>query len=157
MTANAKQSVRNWLDRRAESYSQEDFPTHADMVTLPFVVVTRAAVLIVEDEGKLRTGFDAWCSMLRNQQVTDTVYTLIDVTELETDLISAQYVTHLLRDATPICAPFSSQATFRRFDDVGIRMASVTTGLKNLSWPITIPRVEGDGETLEWKPDDTAP
>lgn len=154
--ADVKQTVEDWLDNRSKSYLTKDFDAHADLIVLPLVIVTRSAVMIIEDERKLRIGFDAWRSMLRNQQVTDTVHTIVNVTELDADLVSAQHITHLLRDATPICVPFSSQVTFRRCADERIRAVSITTGLRNLSWPITIPRVEGTGETLDWKPDDPA-
>lgn len=148
--ADAKTMVQEWLDRLTEVYSREDFEAYADMLVFPHVVVTRAAVLIVEDEARLKEGFDAWVSMLKTQNVSDVIHTVQDANEIDAELISASYVTHLLRGATPICPPYSSTVTFRCDAGRTLRLVSMTNGMKNLSWPITVPRVEGDGDPLEW-------
>lgn len=144
-----KTKVQGWLDRQTEAHMSSDFEAFAAMHELPHVIVTRAAVLIVEDEARLKEGFDAWVSMLKTQNVSDVIHTVQDANEIGDDLLSGRYVTHLLRGATPICPPYSSTATFRS-DAEPLRVVSMTTGMKNLSWPITVPRVEGDGDPLEW-------
>ena len=147
--------IQEWLDRLTAAYSREDFEAYADMLVFPYVVVTRAAVLIIEDEVRLKEGFDAWVSMLKTQNVSDVIHTVQDANAIDDDLMSASYVTHLLRGATPICPPYSSTATFRCGADRTLRLVSMTNGMKNLSWPITVPRVEGDGDPLEWVDDES--
>ena len=143
-----KTEIQGWLDRQTEAQLSGDFEAFADMHELPHVIVTRTAVLIVEDEVRLKEGFDAWVSMLKTQNVSDVIHTVQDASEIGDDLLSGRYVTHLLRGATPICPPYSSTATFRCDADRALRVVSMTNGMKNLSWPITVPRVD-DGETLE--------
>lgn len=146
--ADWKDRIQDWLDKDVETYFADDFRAHADALVLPYVVVTRTAVMIVEGEARLKEGFDAWVSMLKTQNVSDVIHTMQDANEIGDDLISARYMTHLLRGATPICPPYSSTSVFRVSESGKICAVSMTTGLKNLSWPITVPRVEGDGDPL---------
>ena len=71
----------------------------------------------------------------------------VTVVELADDMIAGQFITRILRHATPICPPYYSTATLREIDGQW-RAVSVTTGLSNRSWPFTVPTVEDDGSEL---------
>ena len=131
---------QDWLDRVVQSYFDDDFASYSDAMLLPQAFITDKSITLIGDEDLLRKGFDAWRQMMIAQKVTHLIRTATEVVELGGGLISGNYETHLLSDATHVCPVYTSTATLR--EDGGVwRAVSITTGLSNTAYPIVVPRV----------------
>ncbi|WP_375261026.1 hypothetical protein [Palleronia sp.] len=145
---------QSWLDARSKSFFDQDFDAHLTLVYLPFAIATRTAVLVVEDEAKLRIGFDAWSDMLKSQKATHMICTARHVEILGDDMMSGTFDTEILRDAVRICDPYRSTATLRKIDGAW-KVISIANGLTNSTWPFVLPNVDRDagGQELIWTGD----
>lgn len=130
---------QRWLDRVGDAFFANDFGTYRDAIELPLMLMTRTATLVIDDEAKLKQGFDAWVEMMDGYGITHMIRTARDVSMLGDGMIVGFYETELLRsDASRVVPPFSSSMQLRLVDDTW-RCVSVTSGLKNSDWPIDRP------------------
>lgn len=136
---------QRWLDRVAAAFFENSFEVYRDAVILPLTVTTQKATMIVETEAELRQGFDAWADMLKAQQATDMIRTARSVEMMDDAMMFGVYDTEILAGARRVITPFTSFMLLRREDDVW-RAATVTSGMSNESWPITVPKTGMNGQ-----------
>ena len=133
-------NFQTWLDDVGQAFFDQRYEDYAARVELPLMVVTRTTQLVVDSDARLRDGFDAWCAMLDAQKVTDMYRSAHDVEFLGTELITGHYSTRILRGTVAVVPVFESAMTLRRIDNVW-KAVSVTSGMQNMRWPITLPRI----------------
>ncbi|SFH14239.1 hypothetical protein SAMN04488020_10781 [Palleronia marisminoris] len=145
---------QSWIDARSKSFFDYDFDKHLTLVHLPFAIATRTAVFVVEDEDKLRVGFNAWSDMLKSQRATDMICTARKVDPIGDDMIAGTFDTEILRGAVRVCNPYRSTATLRKVDGTW-KAISIANGLMNSTWPFVLPNVDRDsgGQELIWTGD----
>lgn len=131
---------QDWLDQLGQTFFDDDFAAYADQIELPLAITTLSKSTLVTDQAQLKIGFDAWRDMMVSQNVTDMVRLARSVSIIGDGLVTAQYRTLLLNNALEVVPPFESTMTLRRCDD-GWKSTAVASGMSNISFPITVPRV----------------
>lgn len=131
---------QDWLDQMGQTFFDDDFAAYADQIELPLAITTLTNSTLVADQAQLQIGFDAWRDMMVSQNVTDMVRVARSVSIIGDGLVTAQYRTLLLNNALEVVPPFESTMTLRRCDD-GWKSTAVASGMSNISFPITVPRV----------------
>ncbi|MGB8815469.1 MAG: hypothetical protein WCC57_20015 [Paracoccaceae bacterium] len=130
--------LQTYLDHIGAAVLANDWPTYRAGVCLPFHLVTATASLTVTTEADLRAGFDSFVDTLRSQHVTDFIRLAEASVQLDDQLISGRYVTHLLANGLRIIPPFRSQITLRYVGDHWCG-ASISNALANSRWPLLMP------------------
>ena len=135
--------LQTYLDTMGASVLQDDWTTYRRGVALPFHLVTEDASIVVADEDKLRMGFDSFVQTLNLHGITDYIRLAESITQIDDEMISGSYVTHMLKDGKRVVPPFKSQITLRRVDGVW-QGASISNSLKNARWPVLMPNPADD-------------
>ena len=130
--------LQTYLDDVASAVMQDDWPRYEARICLPFHLVTHTANLTIATETELRKGFEAFQETLKSQHITDYIRLVETASQLDPDLITGQYMTHLLAGSQRIIAPFRSSITLRLIGNQW-RAASITNALANSRWPISMP------------------
>ncbi len=129
-----------YLDEVSVAVMQGDWVGYEAHVCLPFHLVTQTANLTVSTQAELRQGFDAFRETLHLQHITDYIRLVESATQLDPDLITGQYMTHLLAGGQRVINPFRSSITLRLIGNQW-RAASITNALANSRWPISMPKL----------------
>ena len=135
----ATRILQAYLDTVATAVMAGDWETYADHMCLPFFLVTHAANFEVNNAAKLQQGFDDFRQTLQIQQITDYIRLVDSAAQLDADLISGRYVSHLLSRGHRVIDPFYSEITLR-LEGNQWRAASITNALANSRWPLSLPR-----------------
>ena len=136
----ASRILQAYLDRVAAAVMAGDWETYADHVCLPFHLVTHNGNIEVTTPEKLRQGFDDFRQTLQSQQITDYIRLVDTAAQLDADLISGRYVSHLLSRGHRVLDPFYSEITLRLAGNQW-RAASITNALANSRWPLSVLRL----------------
>ena len=131
--------LQSYLDDVATAVMQGDWSSYESRICLPFYLITHTANLTVATEVDLRKGFDAFRETLKLQHITDYIRLVETASQLDPDLITGQYMTHLLAGGQRVIAPFRSSITLRLIGNHW-RAASITNALANSRWPIVMPK-----------------
>ncbi len=133
--------LQDYLDRVGQAVMDEDYEVYADQVSLPFRLITEITTLVISTQAELESGFEAFAEMMQSQKVTDYIRLVDSAVQLDEDLISGRYVTHILSNGNRVMPAFCSQIVIRREDGKRWRAASIANSMKNARWPILLPRV----------------
>jgi len=133
----AESILQTYLDRMADAVMHDDWHDYRAGVILPFHLVTHSANITLATEEDLRATYDGFRQTLQVQRVTDYIRLVQTAKQIENDLISGSYITHLLSGGQRLLDPFTSQITLRRHDDAW-RAASITNALSNSRWPLLL-------------------
>ncbi|RUS58699.1 hypothetical protein EGN72_17355 [Pseudorhodobacter sp. E13] len=137
MTDDASTVLQTYLDHIAQAVMVNDWDTYRAGVVMPFHLVTHSANITVSTEADLRAGFDSFRQTLVVQRVTDFIRLVESAKQVDKDLISGSYTTHLLSGGHRLLDPYTSQITLRRQDGIW-RAASITNALANSRWPLLL-------------------
>lgn len=137
--ASPAELLQGHLDRLGRAIMDDDWPAFVAGIALPLAMTTGTALIMVEDEERLRQGFDEFRGMLAGLRVTDYVRLVEAAEAVGPDAIEGRYVTNLLAVARRVVPPYEGAMTIRRGDGGGWRATHVRTGLANARWPIAIP------------------
>jgi hypothetical protein len=139
----AQDILQDFLDRMGAAVKDNDWDLFRLGVCLPFQMVTEETTLVVESEESLREGLEAFHQMMELHHVTDYIRLVNHADLLAPQLLTGTYVTHMLRGATRIVPPFSSQMSLILKDDRW-QCVSVANAMANARWPIDLPRIRGE-------------
>jgi len=132
--------LQSYLDDVAAAVMLGDWASYQAHVCLPFHLVTHTANLTVTTDTELRTGFDDFRETLRLQRITDYIRLVETASQIDPDLITGQYMTHILAGGHRVIAPFRSSITLRLIGNQW-RAASITNALANSRWPLNMPKL----------------
>jgi len=133
------QIAQSYLDAVSEAVTVNDYDTYSTYVSLPFYMVTTTRTIVIQTDAELQQIFVDFYQTLKSQRVTQYIRLVESATQLDHDLISARYLTHLLSGATRLIDPFRSQITLR-LEGNQWRAASITNALSNSQWPFAVLR-----------------
>jgi hypothetical protein len=127
--------LQTYLDQVSLAVMTDDWPTYCARVALPCHIVSHNENKVVATVEDLKQGFDQFRDTLRMQRVTDYIRLVEAASQLDQDLISGRYVSHLISGSHRLMPPFRSEMTLRR---VGAQWCavSVTNSLPNSRWPL---------------------
>ncbi|WP_103332532.1 hypothetical protein [Pseudotabrizicola formosa] len=129
--------LQTFLDDMSTAVLAGDFAAYRAGVVVPFLLLTHTVSITLDTEQELEDGFNSFCDMLRSQRVTDYIRLVDSADQLDPDLISGRYVSHIIAGGTRVFDPFSSQITLRRVDGRW-RAVSITNAIAKSSWPLLI-------------------
>ena len=125
--------LQSFLDEIGDALMADDWPTYRPCVHLPCHIVSFEGNTVVTTEAELRDGFNEFRDKLRFHRVTDYIRLVEHAAQLEHDMISGSYLSHLICNGHRLMDPSRSQITLRLIDGRW-RAASVTNGLANSRW-----------------------
>lgn len=131
--------AQTYLDRISAAVMANDYADYRQGMTLPFHMITYASNITITTEDDLRDGFDAFRQLLQSQHVTDYIRLVSSAEQMDADLITARYVTHLIAGAQRIIDPFHSQISLRLVEGRWVA-ASITNALSTSRWPLDVLR-----------------
>jgi len=131
--------VQTYLDEVAAIVVAGDWEAYTDVVCRPFTMITHSGTLSFATPDDIRCIYDGFRDLLRSQHVTNFIRLVDTAHQIEHDLISASYVTHLISGGTRIMDPVTSGITLR-LDGNRWRAASITNALSNSRWPLLMSR-----------------
>lgn len=137
MPDNASSILQTYLDQIARAVMTDDWETYRAGVVMPFHLVTHTANITVSTEADLRAGFYTFRQTLEMQRVTDYIRLVESAKQVDEDLITGSYTTHLLSGGHRLLDPYTSQITLRRQEGIW-RAASITNALANSRWPLLL-------------------
>lgn len=135
----ARALLQQFLDETSRAVLDGDWDLYRRRVILPFTLVTRTATIIVEDEDRLRMGFDSFNQMLALQRATHYIRRTEAATLLDPNLIAGGYTTHIFSGGLLIVPAFRSQVTLQLRDGLW-RAATISNALVNERWPVLVPK-----------------
>ena len=127
--------LQAYLDEVSRAVLNDDWETYRRGIHLPCAITSHDETKIVATEADLRAGFDDFRRTLIIQRETDYIRLVEEATMLDEDLITGDYISHIISGGQRILAPFRSNMTLRL---IGGRWcaASVSNGLANSRWPL---------------------
>lgn len=136
--------LQTYLDQVSQAVMTDDWPAYCARIALPCHIVSHNENKLVTTVEDLRAGFDQFRDTLRMQRVTDYIRLVEAASQLDADLISGRYVSHLISGSHRLIPPFRSEITLRLAGTEWCAV-SVTNSLPNSRWPLV---------RLELNPDD---
>ena len=135
--------VQSYLDEVSAIMMANDWEAYTDVLCRPFMLITHTETLTFATPDDIRSIYDGFYNMLQSQRVTDYIRLVESAGQIDQDLISARYVTHLISGGMRIMPPTKSSITLR-LEGNRWRAASITNALSNSRWPLLIPRLGDD-------------
>ena len=132
--------LQSYIDVAAAAVMRGDWPTYEAHVWLPFHLVTQTAEMTVTTQSDLRAGFDDFRETLKLQPITDLIQWVETASQQDRDLITGQYMTHLLASGHRVSAPCRSSITLRLIGNQW-RAVSIANSSAIARWPITVPKL----------------
>jgi hypothetical protein len=129
--------LQTYLDDVTRAVLKRDWNGYRATVALPFHMITHAGTVALETEADLRDNYDGFMQTMQLQRVTDYIRLAQSASQLDKDLITGSYVTHLLSGGQRLLDPFTSQITLRRDGDTW-RAVSVTNALSMSRWQVLL-------------------
>ncbi len=136
----ARDIVQAYLDEVSAIVMANDWEAYTDVVCRPFMLITHAETLIFATPDEIRTIYTRFHDLLRSQRVTDYIRLVEGAEQIDPDLISARYVTHLMSGSMRIMDPVRSGITLR-LEGNRWRAASISNAVSNSRWPLLMPRL----------------
>ena len=127
--------LQTYLDEVSLAVLSGDWETYRVRVCLPCHIVSHDESKVVTTVDDLKAGFDQFHDTLRNQRVTDYIRLVESATQLDRDLITGRYISHVISGSHRLTPPFRSEMTLRYVGDRWCA-ASVTNSLVNSRWPL---------------------
>ncbi len=132
--------VQGYLDDVSAIVMANDWDAYTDVISRPFQMITHTSTMSFASPDDIRGIFDDFVLLLRTQRVTDYIRLVDSALQIDQDLISARYVTHLLAGSHRIMDPVRSGISLR-LEGNRWRAASITNALSNSRWPVLLPRL----------------
>jgi hypothetical protein len=136
----AREIVQTYLDEVSAIVMANDWKAYTDVLCRPFMMITHAETLTFATPDDIRALYDRFRDLLQSQRVTDYIRLVDAAEQIDPDLISARYVTHLLSGGMRIMDPVKSGITLR-LEGNRWRAASITNAVSNSRWPLLMPRL----------------
>ncbi|SEN29498.1 hypothetical protein SAMN05216227_1010110 [Pseudorhodobacter antarcticus] len=133
----AEAILQAYLDKVADAVMHDDWPRYLAAMTLPFHLVTHNGNIALTTEADLRATYDGFRQTLQVQRVTDYIRLVQTAKQIDDDLITGSYITHLLSGGQRLLDPFTSQITLRRSESVWCAV-SITNALVSSRWPLLL-------------------
>lgn len=127
--------LQSYLDEVSRAVLTDDWDTYRDSITLPCHIISHDESKVVATAEDLKSGFELFRDTLQIQKVTDYIRLVESAAQLDPDLISGKYVSHILASGHRVLPPFRSQMTLRLVGNRW-RAASVSNALANSRWPL---------------------
>ena len=127
--------LQDYLDEVGRCVMVDDWDAYRLCVDLPCQILSTDETKVVSTVEDLKLGFEQFRDTLRAQRVTDYVRLVEDAVQLDRELISGRYVTHLIAGSHRLIHPFRSEITLRLIGN-NWRAVSVTNTLANSRWPL---------------------
>lgn len=127
--------LQSYLDAVSIAVMTDDWDTYCAGICLPCHIISHNESKVVATVDDLKVGFDQFRDTLRIQRVTDYIRLVESATQLDQELISGRYVSHLICGSHRLMPPFRSEITLRLVENRW-RAASVTNSLPNSRWPL---------------------
>ena len=127
--------LQTYLDEVSLAVLADDWEAYHTRICLPCHIVSHDESKVVATIDDLKEGFDLFRNTLRIQRVTDYIRLVESATQLDRDLITGRYISHLISGSHRLMPPFRSEMTLRYVGDRWCA-ASVTNSLANSRWPL---------------------
>jgi hypothetical protein len=129
----ALDTMQRSLDLLSRAILAGDWPAYRRLISLPLFLVTAQRNLVISDEAHLRAGFDELCATFAAQRVTDYIRLAESAANLEPELLTGRYITHLLSGGHRLVAPYRSQMTLRLEGGVW-QVAAISNAMALTHW-----------------------
>ncbi len=127
--------LQAYLDEVGRAVMADDWDGYRQCIDLPCHIISTHDSKVVSTVEDLKAGFVQFRDTLRAQRVTDYVRLVEAAAQLDRDLISGLYVSHLIAGSQRLIPPFKSEITLRLVGN-NWRTVSVTNTLANSRWPL---------------------
>ncbi|MEM7472660.1 MAG: hypothetical protein AAF340_15025 [Pseudomonadota bacterium] len=147
----AREIYQRVLDMMTDALMSNDEPTLISGVVYPFRVSTMEQDFIIESPMDWLECTSRFRKNLLTQGVNHYIRLATDAEFLSENYIRGSHVTHTMRNANVVVAPYENRATLTRVDGVW-RFSELDSAIQNNRWPISMARVPKTGERL-WAKD----
>ena len=134
----ARAELQSAVDRMADACMANDWPAFRAGLNLPFELVTAGASLVIEDDERMRQGFDTFAQMIQLRRVTAYIRPVLGAEFPAPGLLTGAYETHLLCRAERVVPPYTSRARLRLTDGAW-RFERIVNTWENERWPVITP------------------
>lgn len=148
----ATRIAQAYLDDVAALVMADDWEAYTETISRPFMLVTHTATLTFTTPDDIRTVYDAFRSLLQTQKVTDYIRLVETAQQIDDNLISARYVTHLMTGGHRIMDPVRSSISLR-LEGNRWRAASITNAVSSSRWPLLMPKLGHETDLSPKGPD----
>jgi len=135
--------AQSYLDEVSAIVMADDWAAYAEMICRPFLMITHTRTMVFDTPEDIRGVYTDFVSLLRSQRVTDYIRLIETADQIDRDLISARYVTHLLSGGQRVMEPVKSGISLR-LEGNRWRAASITNAVSNSRWPLLLPPIAQD-------------
>lgn len=129
-----------YLDEVAAIVMADDWEAYTDVISRPFLLVTHNQTLSFATPDDIRSVYLDFRQLLQTQKVTDFIRLVESARQIDTNLISARYVTHLMSGSHRLMAPVQSSISLR-LEGNRWRAASITNAVSRSRWPLMMPKL----------------
>ena len=135
--------AQSYLDEVATAVLADDWAAYTDTISWPFLLINHDKTLSFATPDDMRSTYDNFRLMLNTQRVTDYVRLVETAQQIDQNLISARYVTHLMSGGHRIMEPVRSGLSLR-LEGNRWRAASITNAVSSSRWPLLMPKLGQD-------------
>lgn len=136
-----------YLDDVAAIVMADDWDAYTDAISQPFLLITHTTTMTFATPDEIRGVYRDFVLLLRTQRVTDFIRLVETAQQIDENLISARYVTHLMSGSHRIMDPVRSSISLR-LEGNRWRAASITNAVSNSRWPLMMPKLpQGAADT----------
>ena len=132
------------LDVQSRALLAGDVAAMRATVAMPYRRITTDMDLIMESETDFHTGIKAFASSLESLGVNHFIRLATDAEFLSDDRIQGHYVTHALRNATPMVPSYQNRIVLQNFEGAW-RLVEVASDLVAKRWPLSMLHVADAG------------
>lgn len=132
--------AQQYLDEAAAIVMADDWPAYTDVISRPFLLITHTGTMTFATPDEIRGIYQDFVQLLRTQHVTDYIRLVETAQQIDTDLIMADYVTHLMCGSHRIMDPVRSSISLR-LEGIRWRAASITNAVASSRWPLLMPKL----------------
>lgn len=133
-----------YLDEVADIVMGGDWEAYCDTISRPFLLITHNSTLTFATPDDIRGVYDDFRQLLQTQRATDLVRLVDSAQQIDPNLISARYVTHLMSGSHRLMDPVRSSISLR-LEGNRWRAASITNAVSSSRWPLLMPKLGGNG------------
>lgn len=136
----ATKIAQDYLDEVAAIVMADDWDAYCDAISRPFLLITHTTTMSFATPDDIRGVYQDFVLLLRTQRVTDFIRLVEAAQQMDPNLISARYITHLMSGSHRILEPVRSSISLR-LEGNRWRAASITNAVSNSRWPLLMPEM----------------
>ncbi|MGL6211844.1 MAG: hypothetical protein ACRC14_18630 [Paracoccaceae bacterium] len=140
---NATAIAQTYLDEVAAITMADDWVAYTDLICRPFSIVSHTHTLTFATPDDIRDLYLDFIHLLRTHRITDFIRLVESADQIDDDLISARYVTHLMSGGHRVVDPMKSVTTLR-LEGNRWRAATISNAISKSRWPELLPRLRDD-------------